>query len=218
MPLPNLDHALFAAKRAVDLAVRHVLYHQPTQITYQGRPRPGNQHRPRRRSPDPRRAARLGSRIGFLGEENGAFGDENTRWALDPIDVDDRSTRRRRPFRTSPSRNGLARLWRSCGVPSRWRLDLLFFPCWRFAVSHRCPPGSEWQPYLLPPDFSPAQVLLAKEKRLSEDPEATLIVPPRDPYYIRPVDWATLRARGKPWPFRTVSAPASPLPRQCRTN
>jgi hypothetical protein len=69
---------------------------------------------------------------------------------------------------------------------------------------------SERQEYLPQPDLSPAQVLWANEKRLSEDPEATLIIPFGDPDYIRAVDWPALRAQGKPWPFRTGAAPATP--------
>lgn len=54
-----------------------------------------------------------------------------------------------------------------------------------------------------PPDLSSAQVQWANEKRRSDDPEATLIIPADDPAYIRPVDWQVLQARGRPWPFRT---------------
>jgi 3'-phosphoadenosine 5'-phosphosulfate (PAPS) 3'-phosphatase len=36
MPLPDLDDALSAAMRTVDLAVIHVLRHQPTRITSKG--------------------------------------------------------------------------------------------------------------------------------------------------------------------------------------
>ena len=64
-----------------------------------------------------------------------------------------------------------------------------------------------WRPdrqaYSGPPDLSPAQVQWANEKRRSEDPEATLIIPADDPSYIRPVDWQALQARGRPWRFRT---------------
>jgi hypothetical protein len=72
------------------------------------------------------------------------------------------------------------------------------------------------QAYLPPPDLSPAQVRWANERRRSEDPEATLIISVDDPAYVRPVDWKTLRARGRPWPFRTGARPrghrASPWP------
>lgn len=63
------------------------------------------------------------------------------------------------------------------------------------------------QVYAPPPDLSPAQVLWANEKRRSEDPDATLIIPAGDPAYIRPVDWQALQARGRPWPFRTGARP-----------
>jgi hypothetical protein len=63
------------------------------------------------------------------------------------------------------------------------------------------------QVYLRPPDLSPAQVRWANEKRLGDDPEATLIIPAGHPDYIRPVDWQALRARGRPWPFRTGGGP-----------
>jgi len=63
------------------------------------------------------------------------------------------------------------------------------------------------QVYMRPPDLSPAQVRWANDKRLSGDPEATLIIPAGDPDYIRPVDWRTVRARDTPWLFRpTVCA------------
>lgn len=51
------------------------------------------------------------------------------------------------------------------------------------------------QVYFRPPTLSPAQVRWANEKRLSDDPEATLIIPADHPDYIRPVDWQALRAR-----------------------
>ena len=50
------------------------------------------------------------------------------------------------------------------------------------------------QVYFRPPALSPAQVRWANEKRLSDDPEATLIIPVDHPDYIRPVDWQALRA------------------------
>jgi myo-inositol-1(or 4)-monophosphatase len=86
MPLPNLDHALSAAMRTVDLAVLHVLRHQPTRITSKGdRDLVTNIDlavedliRGLLFDWDPE--------IGFLGEERGAFGDQTTRWVLDPID------------------------------------------------------------------------------------------------------------------------------------
>jgi hypothetical protein len=59
------------------------------------------------------------------------------------------------------------------------------------------------QEYARPLDLSPAQVRWANERRRSEGPEATLIIPAADPAYIRPVYWQALQARGRPWPFRT---------------
>jgi hypothetical protein len=74
------------------------------------------------------------------------------------------------------------------------------------------------QVYLRPPDLSPAQVRWANEKRLSDDPEATLIIPAGHPDYIRPVDWQALRARGRPWPFRTGGGPGGlPTPHDARS-
>ena len=86
MPLPDLDNALSAAMRTVDLAVIHVLRHRPTRITSKGdRDLVTNIDlavedliRGLLADWDPE--------IGFLGEERGAFGDQNTRWVLDPID------------------------------------------------------------------------------------------------------------------------------------
>jgi hypothetical protein len=49
------------------------------------------------------------------------------------------------------------------------------------------------QVYFRPPILSPAQVRWANEKRLSDDPEATLIISADHPDYIRPVDWQALR-------------------------
>ncbi|MFD5089212.1 inositol monophosphatase family protein [Amycolatopsis thailandensis] len=86
MPSPNLDHALTAAQRAIDLAVQHALSHQPTHITTKGDRdvvtnidvAVENLIRDRLSNWDPA--------VGFVGEENGASGDENTYWVLDPID------------------------------------------------------------------------------------------------------------------------------------
>lgn len=36
MPSPNLDRALTAAQRAIDVAVQHALSHQPIHITTKG--------------------------------------------------------------------------------------------------------------------------------------------------------------------------------------
>lgn len=66
---------------------------------------------------------------------------------------------------------------------------------------------TERQVYAPPPELSPAQVRWGNEKRRSEDPEATLIIPSDDPDYIRPVDWQALQARGKPSPFRAGARP-----------
>jgi hypothetical protein len=52
--------------------------------------------------------------------------------------------------------------------------------------------------HLQPPDLSLAQFRWANEKRLSDDPEATLIIPADHPDYIRPVDWQALRERRRP--------------------
>lgn len=65
--------------------------------------------------------------------------------------------------------------------------------------------------YTRPPDLSPAQVRWANDKRVGDDPEATLIIPAGDPDYVRPVDWRTLRARDTPWLLRAV------LPNDYRT-
>jgi myo-inositol-1(or 4)-monophosphatase len=86
MPIPDLDHALTAAQRAVDLAVQHARSHRPTQIHAKGdRDIVTNvdltvEHliRDRLRGWDPG--------VGFVGEEHGVSGDENTYWVLDPID------------------------------------------------------------------------------------------------------------------------------------
>jgi len=86
MPIPNLDHALSAAMRTVDVAVQHVLQHQPTSIMSKGdRDLVTNIDlaveglvRGLLYDWDPE--------IGFLGEEHGAFGDQNTYWVLDPVD------------------------------------------------------------------------------------------------------------------------------------
>ena len=56
-------------------------------------------------------------------------------------------------------------------------------------------------------ELSPAQVRWANDKRLGEDPEATVIIPAGDPDYIRPVDWRALRARDTPWLFRPAVGP-----------
>ena len=58
-----------------------------------------------------------------------------------------------------------------------------------------------------PLDLSPAQVRWANDKRLGDDPDATLIIPASDPDYVRPVDWRTLRARDTPWLFRPTVDP-----------
>ena len=63
------------------------------------------------------------------------------------------------------------------------------------------------QTYPRPPDLSPAQVRWANDKRLSDDPDATLIIHAGDPDYVRPVDWRTLRARDTPWLFRPTVDP-----------
>lgn len=86
MPGPNLEHGLAAAQRAVDLAVRHALSHQPTQVRAKGdRDVVTNvdlavEHLTRDllRGWDPV--------VGFVGEEHGASGDDNTCWVLDTID------------------------------------------------------------------------------------------------------------------------------------
>ena len=86
MPSPNLDHALTAAQRAIDLAVQHALSHQPKHITTKGDRdvvtnidvAVENLIRDRLCNWDPA--------VGFVGEESGASGAENTYWVLDPID------------------------------------------------------------------------------------------------------------------------------------
>jgi hypothetical protein len=86
MPIPDLDHALSAATRAVDLGVQHVLNHQPTHVATKGdRDLVTNidvavEHLIRGLLHD------WDPTVGFLGEEHGAFGDEHTYWVLDPID------------------------------------------------------------------------------------------------------------------------------------
>ncbi|WP_146240006.1 hypothetical protein [Prauserella flavalba] len=63
------------------------------------------------------------------------------------------------------------------------------------------------QVYTRPPELSPAQVRWANDKRLGDDPEATLIIPVGDPNYIRPVDWRALQARDTPWLFHPATRP-----------
>jgi hypothetical protein len=76
---------------------------------------------------------------------------------------------------------------------------------------------AERQVYAPPRGLSPAQVRWANEKRRSDDPEATAIIPVDDLDYIRPVDWQALQARDRPWPFRTGAAPRG-LSSQHHTN
>jgi aminoglycoside phosphotransferase (APT) family kinase protein len=86
MPFPDPDYALAAAQRAIDLAVRHTVSHQPTQFSVKGDRDVvtdvdlGVEHLVRNhlRGSDPT--------VGFVGEEHGASGNQNTYWVLDPID------------------------------------------------------------------------------------------------------------------------------------
>jgi hypothetical protein len=63
------------------------------------------------------------------------------------------------------------------------------------------------QVYARPSDLSPAQVRWANDNRLSDDSEATLIIPAGDPDYIRPVDWRTWQTRNTPCLFRLTTHP-----------
>lgn len=63
------------------------------------------------------------------------------------------------------------------------------------------------QVYMRPTGLSPAQVRWANDKRLGDDPEATLIIPVGDPDYIRPVGWRALQARDTPSLFHPATRP-----------
>lgn len=86
MPFPNLDHALTAAQRAIDLAVQHALSHQPTHITAKGDRDVVTNIDVAVENLIRDRLSDWDSAVGFVGEENGASGAENTYWVLDPID------------------------------------------------------------------------------------------------------------------------------------
>lgn len=86
MPIPELDHALTAAQRAVDLAVQHTLTHQPTQIHIRGDRDVVTNIDLAVENLIRDRLGRWDPAVGFVGEEHGASGDQNTYWVLDPID------------------------------------------------------------------------------------------------------------------------------------
>lgn len=86
MPIPDLDQALVAAQRVVDLAVHHVLTHRPTQIRCKGDRDIVTNVDLAVENLIRERLSGWNSAVGFLGEEQGASGNESTYWVLDPVD------------------------------------------------------------------------------------------------------------------------------------